>query len=194
MQDSSITSPLAKSPHASFSTSKKADFDSSLHSQNLQSSYLQQARGKRPRALAKKTGPDVSPDVSLEEVVIVSPPKAAGCCIDGSSKANGLRFKLLQFQENYRPAYYGTWQKKSSMISRRNPFRKDTVCLHHANINITLAPYTNVSLAFGISCIFAPPFPRRHFLTTMWTVTWSGRRRNQGRVFRAVRWVWLLWC
>uniref|UniRef100_A0A8C6TFY1 Chromatin assembly factor 1, subunit A (p150) n=1 Tax=Neogobius melanostomus TaxID=47308 RepID=A0A8C6TFY1_9GOBI len=33
--------------------------------------------------------------------------------------------KLLQFRENYRPAYWGTWSKKSSHISARCPFRQD---------------------------------------------------------------------
>ncbi|XP_033821587.1 chromatin assembly factor 1 subunit A [Periophthalmus magnuspinnatus] len=33
--------------------------------------------------------------------------------------------KLLQFHENYRPAYWGTWSKKSSHISARCPLRQD---------------------------------------------------------------------
>lgn len=35
------------------------------------------------------------------------------------------RYKLLQFHTNYRPAYFGSWRKKSTVISPRNPFRKD---------------------------------------------------------------------
>lgn len=35
--------------------------------------------------------------------------------------------KLLQFRENYRPAYWGTWSKKSAHISPRCPFRQDKV-------------------------------------------------------------------
>lgn len=38
-----------------------------------------------------------------------------------------LRYKLLQFHLNYRPAYFGTWRKKSRSISPKNPFKKDTV-------------------------------------------------------------------
>ncbi|MEQ2183015.1 hypothetical protein GOODEAATRI_028225, partial [Goodea atripinnis] len=37
--------------------------------------------------------------------------------------------KLLQFHENYRPAYWGTWRKKSSHISPRCPLRQDKVKL-----------------------------------------------------------------
>ncbi|KAM4628665.1 chromatin assembly factor 1 subunit A [Polymixia lowei] len=33
--------------------------------------------------------------------------------------------KLLQFHQNYRPAYWGTWSKKSSHISPRCPLRQD---------------------------------------------------------------------
>ena len=38
-----------------------------------------------------------------------------------------VKYKLLQFHENYRPAYYGTWQKISKVIQPRNPFKKDEV-------------------------------------------------------------------
>jgi len=37
-----------------------------------------------------------------------------------------MRAKLLQFHENYRPAYYGTWRKHSSVISARHPLKLDT--------------------------------------------------------------------
>lgn len=35
--------------------------------------------------------------------------------------------KLLQFHENRRPAYWGTWRKKSVKVTPRRPFLKD-VC------------------------------------------------------------------
>jgi len=37
-----------------------------------------------------------------------------------------MHAKLLQFHENYRPAYYGTWRKHSSIISARRPWQRDT--------------------------------------------------------------------
>ncbi|KAF9900164.1 hypothetical protein EC991_007810 [Linnemannia zychae] len=37
-----------------------------------------------------------------------------------------LRMRLLQFAENYRPAYYGTWSKKSKNITGRRFLGKDT--------------------------------------------------------------------
>lgn len=39
------------------------------------------------------------------------------------------KYKLLKFHGNYRPAYYGTWQKISKIIQPRNPFKKDEVSL-----------------------------------------------------------------
>ena len=38
--------------------------------------------------------------------------------------------KLLQFHDNYRPAYFGTWRKRSKKICARNPWRKDEVLIH----------------------------------------------------------------
>lgn len=40
------------------------------------------------------------------------------------------RAKLFLFKENRRPAYYGTWRKKSKTISARRPFIQDAVSLH----------------------------------------------------------------
>lgn len=41
-------------------------------------------------------------------------------------KARGpLRAKLLQYHEDVRPPYFGTWQKKSKRVTGRRPFGKD---------------------------------------------------------------------
>ncbi|CAG8506556.1 5312_t:CDS:10 [Ambispora leptoticha] len=43
-----------------------------------------------------------------------------------------IKMKLLQFYEDfYRPAYYGTWTKKSKAISGRRPFGRDTDLLNY---------------------------------------------------------------
>lgn len=36
-----------------------------------------------------------------------------------------LKKKLLQFDKSHRPAYYGTWRKKSGEVGPRHPFKKD---------------------------------------------------------------------
>ena len=43
-----------------------------------------------------------------------------------STAKHWMRAKMLKFKENYRPAYYGTWRKKSSIIKPRAPLNKDT--------------------------------------------------------------------
>ena len=39
------------------------------------------------------------------------------------------RMKLLQFHSNVRPPYFGSWRKKSEVVSRRAPFRMDKVII-----------------------------------------------------------------
>lgn len=41
--------------------------------------------------------------------------------------------KLLQFHENYRPAFFGTWARKTMSVRGRNPFGKDSVVLDYEN-------------------------------------------------------------
>ena len=46
--------------------------------------------------------------------------------IDKNAQAElGLHPKLLQFHENVRPPYWGTWRKKSKNIRPKNPFGQD---------------------------------------------------------------------
>ena len=61
------------------------------------------------------------------DVMVVSPG-------DKEDREKLPRFKLLQFAENHRPAYYGTWRKHSSYINPRNPFKKDEVMGYNWNI------------------------------------------------------------
>ncbi|GJJ76816.1 chromatin assembly factor 1 subunit A [Entomortierella parvispora] len=42
-----------------------------------------------------------------------------------------LRMRLFQFVENYRPAYYGTWSKRSKRITGRRFLGKDTVLIDY---------------------------------------------------------------
>lgn len=44
-----------------------------------------------------------------------------------------LRMKLLQYHENVRPAYYGTFTKHSYKVSGRRPFAKDEDKLEYDN-------------------------------------------------------------
>ncbi|KAJ3024692.1 UNVERIFIED_CONTAM: hypothetical protein HDU68_007872 [Siphonaria sp. JEL0065] len=47
---------------------------------------------------------------------------------DPYKKYRHLKWKLLQFAEDFRPAYFGTWTKKSTIATRgKNPWRKEVV-------------------------------------------------------------------
>nr|XP_046247665.1 chromatin assembly factor 1 subunit A [Scatophagus argus] len=58
---------------------------------------------------------------SLSKCIIVEGPTPDGV----PDRQRYGPMKLLQFHENYRPAYWGTWSKKSSHISPRCPLRQD---------------------------------------------------------------------
>ncbi|XP_044056714.1 chromatin assembly factor 1 subunit A [Siniperca chuatsi] len=74
--------------------------------------------GQKPR----RSGPTKPRQTdSLSECITVEGPKP-------DSVPDRKRYgpmKLLQFHANYRPAYWGTWSKKSSHISPRCPLRQD---------------------------------------------------------------------
>ena len=42
-----------------------------------------------------------------------------------------IKGKLLQFHENYRPAYFGSWRKRSSSVQARTPLKKDEDILNY---------------------------------------------------------------
>jgi len=50
------------------------------------------------------------------------------------------RAKLLQFHENRRPPYWGTWRKRSKKLNSRRPFAKDKV-----RINSVINRYLDVT-------------------------------------------------
>ncbi|KAL1022960.1 hypothetical protein UPYG_G00034730 [Umbra pygmaea] len=58
---------------------------------------------------------------SVSECIVMECPKPDGV----PDRRHYGRMKLLQFHENYRPAYWGTWSKKSSNICARGPLRQD---------------------------------------------------------------------
>ena len=44
---------------------------------------------------------------------------------------NKIKGKLLQFHENYRPAYFGSWRKRSASVRARTPLKKDEDILNY---------------------------------------------------------------
>uniref|UniRef100_A0A670K8Z7 Chromatin assembly factor 1 subunit A n=1 Tax=Podarcis muralis TaxID=64176 RepID=A0A670K8Z7_PODMU len=92
-----------------------------LQAQSYSASFLEELKSRDPC----KTGPTLvsSPnaDAFNSDVVIVSSSQAG----DVPERKKFGRMKLLQFCENHRPAYWGTWNKKSSAIRPRNPWSKE---------------------------------------------------------------------
>jgi hypothetical protein len=58
-------------------------------------------------------------------------PLATAASLDGRDLRSLLKMKFLQFREDIRPAYWGTWTKSSKKISPRQPFAKDTEYLDY---------------------------------------------------------------
>ncbi|NXX98934.1 CAF1A factor, partial [Centropus bengalensis] len=100
--------------------------DKLLHAQNSNISYLRDLKCRKPR----KTGPTCissSADIVNSDVVVVD-----NCKTDAVPERGKFgRMKLLQFCENHRPAYWGTWNKKTTLIHPRNPWSKDNKLLDY---------------------------------------------------------------
>ncbi|XP_074783984.1 chromatin assembly factor 1 subunit A [Athene noctua] len=100
--------------------------DKLLHAQNSEVSFLRDLKCRKPR----KTGPTFvsnSTDIVNSDVVVVD-----NCKTDVLPERGKFgRMKLLQFCENHRPAYWGTWNKKTTIIRPRNPWLKDSKLLDY---------------------------------------------------------------
>ncbi|NXD82452.1 CAF1A factor, partial [Halcyon senegalensis] len=100
--------------------------DKLLRVQNSDASFLRELKCREPR----KTGPTLvsnSTDIVNSDVVVVD-----NCKPDAVPERGKFgRMKLLQFCENHRPAYWGTWNKQTTVIRPRNPWSKDTKLLDY---------------------------------------------------------------
>ncbi|KAJ8029418.1 Chromatin assembly factor 1 subunit A [Holothuria leucospilota] len=103
----------------------KQEFDNKFLKQNSSSDYLKElssgnitvGRSERTKGSRKSTReeePD-DKDSDIEEV-----PSSTS-----DTKGEVAKAKLLQFHENYRPPYFGTWRKRSQKITGRQPLAKD---------------------------------------------------------------------
>ncbi|XP_006904173.1 chromatin assembly factor 1 subunit A [Pteropus alecto] len=90
-------------------------------------SFLKDLKGRRPL----RSGPTVvsnrGADIFNSDVVIVESSK-----VDGVPERKKFgRMKLLQFSENHRPAYWGTWNKKTTVIHPKDPWAQDRKLLDY---------------------------------------------------------------
>ncbi|XP_055285961.1 chromatin assembly factor 1 subunit A isoform X1 [Moschus berezovskii] len=112
---------LAPQCRAAFDQDLCDQLDQLLQQQSSELSFLQDLKSRRPL----KSGPTVvsnrNTDLSNSDVVIVESSK-----VDSVSERRKFgRMKLLQFSENHRPAYWGTWNKKTTVIRPRDPWAQD---------------------------------------------------------------------
>lgn len=90
--------------------------------------------------------------------------------MDESKAKMKHRAKFLKFKENRRPAFHGTWRKKSMHITARRPFARDQVSFAvHASIK---------TLTYFLSTI--------RFLTTKLSLMMNGRKKNQASLSMAL--------
>ncbi|XP_042667085.1 chromatin assembly factor 1 subunit A isoform X1 [Centrocercus urophasianus] len=99
--------------------------DRLLRAQNSEVSFLRDLKCRKPR----KTGPTfVNSSTTVNSDVVV----VDNCKTDAVPERGKFgRMKLLQFCENHRPAYWGTWNKKTNVIRPRNPWSKDSKLLDY---------------------------------------------------------------
>ncbi|KAJ7308339.1 hypothetical protein JRQ81_008875 [Phrynocephalus forsythii] len=94
--------------------------DSLLQAQSCASNFLEELKSRGPC----RSGPTLAPSRRDDD----ANSSQAG---DVPERDSFGRMKLLQFCENHRPAYWGTWNKKTSAIRPRNPWSKDEKLLDY---------------------------------------------------------------
>lgn len=90
---------------------------------NTQILYLSEIRGKKiiPRKSTKTWPLEAKDDL----IVLDDENEGNSNIVNQNIVIEKHRPKLLQFSENQRPPYWGTWRKRSDNIKPRNPFTKD---------------------------------------------------------------------
>ncbi|TGZ74301.1 hypothetical protein CRM22_001028 [Opisthorchis felineus] len=93
------------------------------------SSYIHELKTKQHVPLScPSTWPTEPPEVMLIGEGLCSTLNSPTLKYHGSRGSGGtvwLRAKLFQFVENYRPAYYGSWRRRSRIVTGRRPFAQD---------------------------------------------------------------------
>ncbi|KAJ8968927.1 hypothetical protein NQ314_002019 [Rhamnusium bicolor] len=87
-------------------------------------SYIKDLKSGKEVGRSFKTWP--FEEVVDDDITIVEDEGDLGETIyEDKSKLQKLRAKFLKFHENRRPAYFGTWRKKSNVVTPRRPFAED---------------------------------------------------------------------
>ncbi|KAM5230356.1 chromatin assembly factor 1 subunit A isoform 2-T2 [Hipposideros larvatus] len=101
--------------------------DQLLQQQSGDFSFLKDLKGRQPLRSGPTVVSNCNTDICNSDVVIVESSK-----VDGVPERKKFgRMKLLQFSENHRPAYWGTWNKKTMVIRPRDPWAQDRKLLDY---------------------------------------------------------------
>ncbi|XP_060037933.1 chromatin assembly factor 1 subunit A isoform X1 [Erinaceus europaeus] len=118
---------LAPQSRAALAPALCEQLDSLLQLQASGASFLDELRTRRPLCSGPTAAPQQRTDIFNSDVIILesSPEKVAP-----RRRPRG-RMKLLQFCENHRPAYWGSWTKHSTVIRPRHPWAQDSKLLDY---------------------------------------------------------------
>ncbi|XP_027440166.2 chromatin assembly factor 1 subunit A isoform X2 [Zalophus californianus] len=101
--------------------------DQLLQQQSGEFSFLKDLKGRQPLRSGPTMVSNRNTSIYNSDVVIVESGK-----VDGVPERKKFgRMKLLQFSENHRPAYWGTWNKKTTVIHPRDPWAQDRKLLDY---------------------------------------------------------------
>ncbi|XP_031848467.1 uncharacterized protein LOC116433931 isoform X2 [Nomia melanderi] len=121
---------LAPVCRRSLNEQEKKSLDESYNKENVEKSdlYLSNLRNKKiiPHK-SSKTWPFEAKD----DIILLDDENDGSSNIVNQNVIENQRAKLLQFSENRRPPYWGTWRKRSKSINPRKPFSKDEKCFNY---------------------------------------------------------------
>ena len=127
-----VLTPFPTKPDVALATPPRPPLQDSVHfdmalakqDSSLGEAYLEECKHKTKISRERKEEEcDKNDDECMEvddDVIITS---------SDVTRPRNIQYKLLQFHTNHRPAYFGTWRKRSKQITPRNPFKKDMVRL-----------------------------------------------------------------
>ncbi|XP_032087147.1 chromatin assembly factor 1 subunit A [Thamnophis elegans] len=124
IKENMVLAPLCRVP---FDQELSDRMDRSVEEQSCELSFLEELKSRDARKSEPTLACSPSADEINSDVVIVSSSQAE----DAPERKKFGRMKLLQFCENHRPAYWGTWNKRTSAIRPRNPWAKDMKLLDY---------------------------------------------------------------
>ncbi|XP_060088643.1 chromatin assembly factor 1 subunit A [Heteronotia binoei] len=125
IKENMVLSPLCR---VAFDQDLMDQLDCLLQAQNCDASLLKELKGREPGKSGATLVRSSATSVDVNSDVVIVGSSQVG---DVSERKKFGRMKLLQFCENHRPAYWGTWNKKSSFIKPRNPWSKDATLLDY---------------------------------------------------------------